>query len=56
MIADDASWYIASCKKAHRLEIARIAGIENGHTVTEHVADIEVDMIWTLSGRPPMSL
>src|SRR6266446_5618025 len=29
-------------KKVHRLQAARIAGIENGHAIAEHVTDIEV--------------
>src|SRR5438105_12797979 len=41
-------------KKVHRLQAARIAGIENGHAIAEHVTDIEVvaighdlDAVWT---------
>ena len=33
---------LPGCKKAHRLQIARVAGIENGHPIAEHVADIEM--------------
>jgi hypothetical protein len=29
-------------EKTHRLETARVAGIQNGHAIAEHVTDIEM--------------
>ena len=33
---------LPGCKKTHRLQAARVAGIQNGHPIAEHVTDVEV--------------